>query len=148
MRDSLKPAAAGFFFLMLTGGSWPAHAATDVNVVLQDPSTDNGSSTMSVLATPKSVKSGTVVFTVKNASKTLVHEMLLLRPPASGQMPYDAKDQRVIEDKLVKTVDTDDIQPGQIVKKTAKLAPGSYEMICNQPGHFEQGMHLSFHVTQ
>ena len=36
---------------------------------------------------------------------------------------------------------------GETMSKTFDLAAGKYVMICNLPGHYEQGMHASFEVT-
>ena len=125
-----------------------AHAATTVSVVLQAPSTAAGGATsMQIISTPNEVPAGTITFIVENRSKTLVHEMLLLERPKNGTLPYDATAQRIIENETTKRVDTDDIQPGRSVTKTVRLRPGTYEMVCNQPGHFAQGMHTTFIVT-
>lgn len=133
--------------VVLTASS--ARAASDVRVLLQDPSTGGGVTKMQILAEPNRAAAGQVTFDVTNDSKTLVHEMLLMRKPRAGaRLPYNAKDQRVIEAKTVKLVDTDDIRPGASVRKTVTLRPGSYEIICNQPGHYAQGMTADFMVTR
>ncbi len=69
-------------------------------------------------------------------------------PRSAAPLPYNTKDQRVIEAKTVKLVDTDDIRPGASVRKTVSLRPGAYEMICNQPGHYAQGMRADFTVNR
>ena len=147
-QRALAPAGVvGLTLLMLAAGDRTALAATQVSVALQDPSSGDAIPSMHIEATPNMVKAGRVVFTVKNESKGLVHELLLVKPPASGALPYDTKTHRVIEDRLVKFIDTDDIQPGHSVTKMVTLAPGTYEMLGNQPGHHEQGMHATFSVT-
>ena len=138
----------GLTLLMLAAGNRTALGATQVSVALQDPSSGDGIPSMRIEARPNQVQAGQFVFTVKNESKSLVHELLLVKLPASGAMPYDAKTHRVIEDRLVKFVDTDDMQPGHSMTKTVVLAPGTYEMLCNQPGHHEQGMHATFSVMR
>lgn len=126
-----------------------ARAASTVRVLLQDPSTGNGVTKMQIVPDPDHVKAGRVTFAITNESKDLVHEMLLLREPRAGSpLPYNTKDQRVIEAKTVKLVDSDDIKPGASVRKTVTLRPGSYEMICNQPDHYAQGMKAAFTVTR
>ncbi len=125
----------------------PADAAGTVKVLLQDPSTGNGVAKMQVVPTPDTIAAGKVTFQITNQSKGLVHEMLLLKAPASGKLPYDAKTQRVIESKTVKLVDTDDIKPGASVAETRTLQPGAYLMICNQPTHYASGMETPFTVT-
>ena len=126
-----------------------ARAASVVRVLLQDPSTGGGVTKMQIVAEPDRVAAGQVTFEITNDSKTLVHEMLLMREKRAGApLPYSAKDQRVIEARTVKLVDTDDIKPGASVRKTVSLRRGSYEMICNQPGHYAQGMRAEFTVTR
>ncbi len=142
------PLAIGIGMLVLVASSQVALAATMVGVVLEDSSDGDDIRGMQLIPSPNEAKSGTITFIVENHSKSLVHEMLLLQRPASGTLPYDAKAQRIIENKTVKLVDTGDIQSGKSVTKTARLRPGIYEMVCNQPGHFKQGMHATFTVTQ
>lgn len=126
-----------------------AKAASTVHVLLEDPSAGNGVTKMEIVPEPDHAKTGRVTFDIKNVSKDLVHEMLLLREShPGGPLPYNAKEQRVIEAKTVKLVDTDDIKPGASVQKTVNLRPGAYEMICNQPGHYAQGMRAAFNVTR
>lgn len=132
--------------LLLAATPAIASAATPVSVDLQDPSTGDAMKAMQIVPSPATVKSGRVTFKITNRSKTLVHELLLIKPAAGANLDYDAKQQRVVEDKLVKLVDTDDIQSGKSVTKTVTLKPGHYEMICNQPGHYQQGMHTAFDV--
>jgi uncharacterized cupredoxin-like copper-binding protein len=140
--------AIGIGMLVLATGCQVALAATMVSVVLEDSSDGDHIGGMQLIPSPNEVKSGTITFIVENHSKSLVHEMLLLQRPASGTLPYDAKAQRIIENKTVKLVDTDDIQSNKSVTTTVRLRPGIYEMVCNQPGHFKQGMHATFTVTK
>lgn len=147
-RPLTRAGVIGLTLLMLAAGHRTADAATQVSIALQDPSSGDAIPSMRIEAAPNEVKAGRVVFTVKNESKSLVHELLLVKLPASGALPYDAKTHRVMEDQLAKFVDTDDIQPGQTVTKAVTLAPGTYEMLCNQPGHHEQGMHTTFSVMR
>lgn len=128
----------------------PAYAAggTQVAVTLHDQTDAAGASHMFIEAKPGQIKAGTATFTVHNASKTLTHEMLLLLNDPSGSFPYSQKDQMVIEEKVKKFVDTDDIAPGATVTRTVELAPGNYTMICNQAGHYQMGMKTSFTVVK
>lgn len=134
--------------LTLIAASGPAAvAATQVSVVLEDQSTRVGIQGMRMEATPDTVKAGRVELTVKNASQAVVHELLLVKAPAGGKPPYDDRAQRIVENRLVKLIDIDDIPPGRSVRKVVTLPPGTYEMLCNQPGHYAQGMHTAFSVT-
>ena len=39
------------------------------------------------------------------------------------------------------------IEPGALGWVTVQLAPGSYELICNLPGHYAMGMYTGLTVT-
>ncbi len=147
MTRTLRAATIGTVSALLLTAAPLAMAAQAVHVQLQDPSSGNGVSVMRILASPAQVQPGRVTFDVQNDSKALVHEMLLLKRPAGGKLPYDAATQRVIEARTVKLVDTDDIKPGASVTETVSLKPGRYEIICNQPGHYMQGMKTPFTVA-
>jgi len=142
---ALKIALIGIA-LIVTGR--PVLAATEVHVMLQDPSTESGIVKMQIIVQPDRIMAGRVTFDVENQSKKLIHEMLLLKQPSGGSLPYDSKTQRVVEAKIVKFVDVDDIKPGASVRKTVTLQPGVYEMICNEPGHYAQGMKTMFTITR
>jgi uncharacterized cupredoxin-like copper-binding protein len=139
--------AAALSATMLLAGAVATEAASLVNVKLEDPSAGVGIRKMQIVLTPDQAPAGPVTFRIKNESTTLVHEMLLLRRPASGKLPYNQATQRVIESKTVKLIDSDDIQPGGSKTETATLPPGAYLAICNQPGHYAQGMRTRFAVT-
>ena len=64
-----------------------------------------------ITAQPDRVVAGRVSFDAENqSSKELVHEIPLLKQPASGgPLPYDGKAGRVIEPKAVKLIDTDHV---------------------------------------
>ena len=109
---------------ILIGLSAAAHAATQaatvVHVDLMDPSTGPEIKSMVIKADAQSVKAGPVVFDVSNDSKALVHEMIVVavaRPGAT--LPYDRKDDRVIELKIRDLAEASDLQPGE--KKTLRL---------------------------
>ena len=137
---------------ILLGLSAAAHAATPpppvVHVDLVDPSTGPDVKSMAIKANAQSVKAGPVIFVVSNDSKTLVHEMIVVavaRPDAT--LPYDRKDDRVIESKVRDLGEASDLQPGE--KKTLRLVlrPGNYLLMCNQPDHYQSGMRTDLLVT-
>jgi len=139
--------AIGISLLILVLAGSYARAAEKVDVVLQDQTGGTATDHMAIISTPDKVTAGQVSFVIRNESKSLVHEMLLLRNSTSGDLPYDTTAQRIIERKTVKLVDTDDIQPGKSVTKTVRLSAGVYKMVCNQPGHYKSGMDTTFTVT-
>ena len=95
-----------------------------------------------------SAKAGAVDFEVSNLSKTKTHEMLVVLVKSAGQtLPYDSKNDAVDEIKIKSLGETSDMAPG--AKKALKLSlkPGTYALICNQPGHYHHGMKATFTVT-
>lgn len=139
--------AIGISLLILVLAGSYARAAGKVDVVLQDQTGGTAADHMAIISTPDKVAAGRVSFVIRNNSKSLVHEMLLLRTSTSGDLPYDTTAQRIIERKTVKLVDTDDIPPGKSVTKTVRLRAGVYKMVCNEPGHYKSGMATTFTVT-
>lgn len=140
-------------FLTLLVSTALARAATKppavVHVDLMDPSAGPSVKDMMIKADPQTVKAGPVTFEVSNDSKDLVHEMIVVavdKPDAP--LPYDKKDQRVIESKIKDLGEASDLNPGE--KKTLKLTlkPGHYELICNQPNHYISGMRTNLSVVQ
>ncbi len=137
--------------LLASSGLAAATAASPsvVHVDLMDPSTSPSIKSMMIKTNVPSVKAGPVVFDVSNDSKTLVHEMIVVAVAnPHAPLPYDKKDDRVNESKIADLGEASDLQPGE--KKTLRLTlkPGEYELICNQPGHYELGMKSSLVVTQ
>jgi nitrite reductase (NO-forming) len=105
-----------------------AAAKADVDVTLGD---------MWVKADHPSVKAGTVTFAVKNVGATM-HGLAIVAAPAkvSGGM--------VDHDSLL--AKGGDLSAGASGTLTAKLKPGSYELICHMPGHYAAGQHMAFDV--
>jgi uncharacterized cupredoxin-like copper-binding protein len=138
---------------MLFGMSAVAHAAaqspTVVHVDLMDPSTGPSIKSMVIKADRQSSKPGPVVFAVSNHSKNLAHEMIVVSVAGpDATLPYDQKDDRVIESKIQDLGEASDLQPGE--KKTLRLIlkPGNYILMCNQPDHFKAGMRTSLVVER
>src|SRR5665213_950316 len=73
----------------LIGGYEGAHAATTVKVELQDTSTSDAVKGMQIKLDRSSAAAGKVRFLVANESKSLVHEMIVIKAdvPASA-LPY------------------------------------------------------------
>lgn len=122
-----------------------ARAASTVPVELQDPTTNDTVTTMKIKASPSDTQKGRITFNIKNESKTMVYELLMVKE-AKPSFVYDAKQDRVVEDHFTKLIDTDDIQPGKSIKKIVTLKPGTYELLCNQPTHFKAGISATFTV--
>jgi uncharacterized cupredoxin-like copper-binding protein len=123
-------------------------APTTVNVELVDPTTGAGVSGMNLQSDHPTVAAGPVRFHVVNKSRSVVHEMIVVAVTNPDEaLPYDANAGRVIEKKIRHLGEVSDLKPGKSGNLQLTLKPGSYMLICNQPGHFEAGMKTSLTVT-
>ena len=126
-----------------------AFADGTVNVTLEDASVGGKLNGMRMTATPDSVKAGQITIHATNKSLGLVHEVIVVRPPANGApMPYDTKDARVIEKQINDLGEVSDLPPGKSGSLTVRLQPGTYLLICNQANHYKAGMWTKLTVTQ
>lgn len=57
-----------------------------------------------------------------------------------GAAPHQLAVSRMGEAHETHLVDTGDVAPGDERSVTVELAPGTYEIACHVPGHFESGM--------
>ena len=134
--------------LMLTATPC-ALADGTVNVTLEDASEGGNSSGMKMTATPDSVKGGRVTIYATNKSQALVHEVIVVLPPANGApLPYGDKQGRVIEKQIKDLGEVPDLSPGQSGSLSVRLVPGNYLLICNQPSHYKAGMWTKLTVIQ
>lgn len=102
------------------------------------------------------VPAGQVTVLLRNAG-TRPHELLVvpLAPgQAVGQRAVGADDRisetgKIGEVSPVCPTDTgvDGTVPGGISQVTLTLAPGTYEIVCNLPGHYRAGMYATLTVT-
>lgn len=96
---------------------------------------------MGITATPRTVPAGEVTFAVTNASKTMVHEMVLAPVKnVSTPLPYDTASQKVDEDAAGHLGEVAELEPGQNGALTMSLKPGRYMLYCNIAGHYALGM--------
>ncbi|MGE5099092.1 MAG: plastocyanin/azurin family copper-binding protein [Deltaproteobacteria bacterium] len=119
------------------------HAATAqvVQISLSDSSADPATRGMQMKAEPTTVKAGRVTFKAVNQSKDLVHEVLVVPAPAGGKdLPYDAKSNTIDEKRVHSRGEISDLKPGAQGSRTLSLKPGTYLLVCNQPGHYKEGM--------
>lgn len=90
-----------------------------------------------------SFPAGNIKLEVTNKG-SIVHEVVALRTDT----PFDkleVKDNRVSEADSVGEVG--DIDGGVTKSKVLKLAPGTYVLVCNIPGHYAAGMRAPLTVT-
>lgn len=136
----LAPMALGALF-GLAASAVLAAAPNTVEVTMRDPSSGPGIPGMQMQAQPAQVPAGPVTFHATNESKTLVHEMLVVKvPDFNVKLPYRAKTSEIIERRIDKLGEIPDLRPGASGTLTLTLAPGDYLLLCNQPGHYKGGM--------
>ena len=91
-------------------------------------------------------KSGKVTFRIVN-SGSIVHEMVVVQTDLAADKLPKAADGSVDEEKVTSMGEQGDIDAGKSVDLTLDLPAGRYMLICNLPGHFQQGMYTDFTVT-
>jgi uncharacterized cupredoxin-like copper-binding protein len=132
---------------LLAAGTAGAASPARLGIKLQDSSNDPSIAHMRIVLDHETVKPGRVTLTAENQSKTLVHELLVARAPASGELPLDAKADRVNEKRVHPLGEISDLAPGKAGKLTLDLKAGRYVLFCNQPGHYQDGMRTTLVVA-
>jgi uncharacterized cupredoxin-like copper-binding protein len=95
------------------------------------------------------VKAGKIDFEVTNDSKSMVHEMLVVKVKTFKEaLPYNDNQARIIEDKTNDFGEVSELEPGQSGSLTLNLKPGKYMLVCNIPGHYKSHMYTDLLVTQ
>ena len=147
--SSVARIAATAALLALSSSGWTG-APTTVNVLLQDSSSDPTlQSMMRIHLDRDTVPTGTVTFRAVNQSKAAVHEVIVVRPKTGHvALPYDDKKSEVDERRIQRLGEISDLKPGASGALTLTLKPGSYLLICNQPGHYKAGMSTTLSVTK
>jgi uncharacterized cupredoxin-like copper-binding protein len=148
MRRANLGLMTAFGIMATFGGAAWAGTVTIVRVRLQDPSTDNSVASMRVSVDRDSAKAGPVRFQVTNESKTLVHEMIVIKTNAPATaLPYDSKADSVNESRIKSLGEVSELRPTGSGRLTLNMKPGTYLLFCNQPGHLHGGMWARFVVT-
>ena len=107
-----------------------------------------GQGMMAVRADQTSVKSGTITFDVTNWSRSLIHEMVIVSVDSpDAPLPYDYNKLQVPEEQVKIVGDSGELAPNVSKVVKADLAPGSYILLCNVPGHYAAGMAVPFTVV-
>ena len=98
-----------------------------------------------VTADPDSASAGEVTFDVTNDAEQ-IHEFVVFKTDlAADQLPTDEGGDVDEAGAGVELVDEiEDIEGGSTQSLTVNLDAGSYVLICNLPGHYQQGMHAGF----
>lgn len=96
---------------------------------------------MGITTSARTVKAGAVTFEVVNASKDMVHEMVL--SPIKDEktpLPFMKEENKVNEDAAGHLGEVAELEAGQKGALTVNLKPGRYILYCNIPGHYVLGM--------
>lgn len=119
-------------------------------------SADGALGPMGFMPRAASVSAGQVTVVLRNAG-TRPHELLVMPLAAgrsAGQRSVGSDDRigetgKVGEAQPVCPTDTgvDGTVPGGVAQVTLTLAPGSYEVACNLPGHYWAGMYATLTVS-
>jgi len=126
-------------------------AGTSSTTATESPDSSSGDNVAStekdfaIALDPASVASGEVTFNITNEGPS-VHEFVVVQSDlAPDALPV--KDNEVEEDTLDAIGEQEDIAPGTSTDLSLTLDPGSYVVLCNITGHYEQGMYAGLTVT-
>ncbi len=92
---------------------------------------------------PSRIPVGHDTFRIHNAGH-LAHELLVFHSTVPVKAWPKSKDGDVDEDAagMNKISDGDNVSPGATQTRNVDIpAPGTYEVVCNLPGHFDAGMY-------
>lgn len=98
----------------------------------------------SVVLSPTGAPEGPVTFRVENQG-TVTHELEIFRTslPADS-LPVEGS---TASPGLAPLDEVENVEPGLSAKLPVTLESGEYVLICNLPGHYEQGMRAAFTVA-
>ncbi len=102
----------------------------------------------SITLDESSAPAGDVTFDVTNEAQQ-PHEFVVIKTDlAEDQLPKDADGNVDEKGEGIEPVDElEDIAPGDTPSLTVTLDAANYVIICNLPGHYQQGMHTTFTVS-
>jgi len=104
---------------------------------------------MGISTDVSTVKAGKIDFEVVNDSKSLVHEMLVIKVKDFEEaLAYDSRDGKIVENKTQDIGEVSELGPGKSGGLTVNLKPGKYMLVCNMPGHYKSHMYTNLLVTQ
>ncbi len=132
---------------LAAGASGATAPAQVVGVKLEDSSTDPSIPHMRIVLDRSTLKPGLVTFKAVNASKTLTHEIIIVGDKGAAKLPFDAKQDRVDERKVRALGEVSNLAPGKTGEITLNLGPGKYTVLCNEPGHYKDGMVATLNVA-
>jgi uncharacterized cupredoxin-like copper-binding protein len=119
-----------------------------LRIALKDSTTDPSISHMSIVVDMQTIRQGRITLHAENLSKSLVHEVVVVRDDSKTQLPFDGKADRVVESRVHRVGEIADLGPGKSGEVTLALKPGKYVLLCNEPGHYKDGMLATLTVTK
>lgn len=124
------------------GGSGPSPAAGAMGGQLTATLTDNA-----IQLSQSSIPNGPVTITVKNAG-TVVHTLVVLKTNLShDKIPLDPANQAKADERGKVGGTAAELKAGQSVDLKLDLSAGKYVLICNEPAHYQIGMHAPLTVN-
>ncbi len=103
---------------------------------------------MGITLDQATVPAGKVTFEATNDSKETIHEMLVAPvPEGTTELPYVVDENRVNEEAAKYLGEVSELDVGKSGALTIDMAPGTYIVFCNIPGHFISGMWTLLTVT-
>jgi uncharacterized cupredoxin-like copper-binding protein len=101
----------------------------------------------SVTLDSNSAPAGQVTFDVSNEAEQ-THEFVVFQTDLpEDQLPTENGDVDEAGEGVTLIDEIEDIEGGSSQSLTVNLDAGSYVLICNLPGHYQQGMHASFSAS-
>ena len=93
---------------------------------------------------PADAQAGRIEFTVRNTG-SIDHELVILRTALDpGDLPVKEAEVQTRGPGVELVRETPRIKAGGSRRLVARLAEGTYVLICNVPGHYQSGMRAPF----
>ncbi len=139
--------AAAVFAVAACGGDGEEEAAADPGGGTPVAATLGGDAgEYAITVDPTSAAGGDITFSIVNEGE-LEHEFEVFSGSVDpAEVPIE-EERANFEGLGVEEIDeVEDLAGGDEAQLTVDLAPGEHLLVCNLPGHFEQGMHTTFTV--
>lgn len=105
---------------------------------------------MSINLSTHTVPADNVTFDITNNGPSL-HELVVLKTDiALGQLPRDPAEKGKVQEEgkgIIHVGEDGNIPANTSPTLTLNLKPGTYQVICNLPGHYVDGMYTNLTVT-
>ena len=144
MRGSILKAVPVALFLIVATVGCGADSNDGANVTSNNITGTLTEWAVAVDAT--TAAAGDVTFTVTNEG-TIGHEFLVVKTDiAVGGIPLDGDHFAEPTDGIEVINEIGEFAKGTTETLTVNLSPGTYQLVCNLPDHYEAGMSISFKV--